>query len=163
MKGFSAEQLFYLAEELLLLLYLGLLAREDLKDRRLSGRVLLAGGLLGLGLRLAELLWLRRAPRALAGYLPGLVPAAVLAWLSFRSKGAVGPGDGLCILTLCPWLKAGELFTLLLTAAAALSLIGLVLWMKKGRPKDYALPFLPFLAGSRLLLVLAGALSAASP
>ena len=142
------------AEAVLLFVWLALLAAWDIRRRELPARLLAAGGVAGLLLRIIELASVAE-PAALAGaYLPGLAAGALLLAAARITREAVGYGDGICFCLLAFWLPWEELFTLLLTALLFCALPGLLIGMIRGR-RVKALPFLPFVAGAYLVLQLA--------
>ena len=69
------------------------------------------------------------------------------------SREAVGYGDGICFCLLAFWLPWEELYTLLFTALVLCALPGLAAGLIRGR-RLKALPFLPFVAGAYLVLLL---------
>lgn len=130
------------------LAYLVLAARSDLKTRTISPLVALA--LAGTGI-LVRLLSGTSSP---GGLLPLLGGNGVLFLVSFLSRGAIGCGDCLVLLTYGSWVgidwEAGCLMTGLVYSAVWSA--GLLLLKRAGR-KD-TLPFLPFLLAGHLTLSL---------
>ena len=87
--------------------FLAAAAAQDIRRRTISGRLLLAGALLGLPWALGALTAEGILP-FLAGFLPGLL----MLGLSGVTKGAVGTGDGLFFLAAALYLRPGEVFGL---------------------------------------------------
>ena len=135
-----------LAGWLLPLGYLIPLTIADIRRRRLPLWLLAAG--LGAGLLLRAgmiLMGQEELSRDAAEYLPGLIPGALLWLLSRVSKGAIGSGDGACLITLAVWVPLWDLLGILLIALL-LAGIGGSIWVIV-RKKNFRseLPFLPFL------------------
>lgn len=138
------------------LLYTGQLAREDCKSGTFYLRTLLAGGLCGLLLRMAEVI---RQTAAAADILPGmffsLLPGLGLLLLGKMSRGAVGSGDGLCFLSFAFWWSGEQVFSLLLLSLSILGCTGLFLICFRKRDRGLRLPFGPFiLAAACVQLIL---------
>ena len=150
------------AETALLLLWLILLAAWDIKEGRLPVRLLAAGGGAGVLLRIIDLISGETPGVICSRYLPGLAAGALLLAAARITREAVGYGDGICFGILAFWIPAGELFTLLFTSLLLCSVPGLLIGIIRGK-KLKALPFLPFVAGAFLLLLLLGRSEGASP
>lgn len=74
-----------------------------------------------------------------------LIPGVLTILLSFVSKGSVGLGDALMILSLGLYMKANEILSVIMVAVTLAGIVALVCVtvLKKGR--KYELPFIPFL------------------
>ncbi len=143
------------AETLLLLVWLVLLAAWDIRRGELPAVLLAAGGTAGFLLRIIDLAAGTALPALAAAYLPGLAAGGLLLAAARISREAVGYGDGICFCLLAFWLPWEELFTLLFTALVFCALPGLAAGLIRGR-RVKALPFLPFVAGAYLVLLLGG-------
>ena len=137
----------------LLILWLSLLSYSDLRRGELPAWLLAAGGTAGLSLRITELASGASAGALAGAYLPGLAAGALLLAAARITREAVGYGDGICFCLLAFWLPWEELYTLLFTALVLCALPGLAAGLIRGR-RLKALPFLPFVAGAYLVLLL---------
>ncbi len=143
------------AETVLLLVWLVLLAAWDIRRGELPAVLLAVGGTAGFLLRIIDLAAGTALPTLAAAYLPGLAAGGLLLAAARISREAVGYGDGICFCLLAFWLPWEELFTLLFTALVFCALPGLAAGLIRGR-RVKALPFLPFVAGAYLVLLLGG-------
>ena len=141
------------AESALLLVWLCLLAAWDIRRGELPAVLLAAGGTAGLLLRITNLAAGTALSVLAAAYLPGLAAGGLLLAAARISREAVGYGDGICFCLLAFWLPWEELYTLLFTALVLCALPGLAAGLIRGR-RLKALPFLPFVAGAYLVLLL---------
>ena len=141
------------AESVLLLVWLCLLAAWDIRRGELPAVLLAAGGTAGLLLRITNLAAGTALSVLAAAYLPGLAAGGLLLAAARISREAVGYGDGICFCLLAFWLPWEELYTLLFTALVLCALPGLAAGLIRGR-RLKALPFLPFVAGAYLVLLL---------
>ncbi len=141
------------AESVLLLVWLCLLAAWDIRRGELPAVLLAAGGTAGLLLRITDLAAGTALSALAAAYLPGLTAGGLLLAAARISREAVGYGDGICFCLLAFWLPWEELYTLLFTALVLCALPGLAAGLIRGR-RLKALPFLPFVAGAYLVLLL---------
>jgi len=141
------------AESALLLVWLCLLAAWDIRRGELPAVLLAAGGTAGLLLRITDLAAGTALSVLAAAYLPGLAAGGLLLAAARISREAVGYGDGICFCLLAFWLPWEELYTLLFTALVLCALPGLAAGLIRGR-RLKALPFLPFVAGAYLVLLL---------
>lgn len=130
--------LSYVAE-CAVLVFLGILAWEDLRTKTVPGAICIAG--LGSGVLL----------NVFSGRIPlweiaaGCAVGGMLLLIAKLSKGGVGYGDGLTLSACGVWLGFYENVFLLICALILLALFGTVLIMlKKAKRKD-SLPFIPFL------------------
>lgn len=92
---------------------------------------------------------------SLTGFLTGLLPGAVLLVLSLVFHASLGTGDGLAVMACGAALGLDRIlaaFTAALLLCAAICVILLV--RKKVRRSD-ALPFLPFLTASHIIMLTA--------
>lgn len=141
-------------EDVIGLLFLLPPAVWDVKHRSVPPVLVIWTAATGLGLRICD----AAAAGSLRPYLPyalGLLPGLLLLLASPLTRGAVGVGDGLMLLALHGWLKAGRLLTVLLLGLALTAAAGLV-ELAVRRPQKAALPFLPFLAAGYACLLLGG-------
>ena len=141
------------AESALLLVWLCLLAAWDIRRGELPAVLLAAGGTAGLLLRITDLAAGTALSVLAAAYLPGLAAGGLLLAAARISREAVGYGDGICFCLLAFWLPWEELYTPLFTALVLCALPGLAAGLIRGR-RLKALPFLPFVAGAYLVLLL---------
>ena len=141
------------AESALLLVWLCLLAAWDIRRGELPAVLLAAGGTAGLLLRITDIAAGTALSALAAAYLPGLAAGGLLLAAARISREAVGYGDGICFCLLAFWLPWEELYTLLFTALVLCALPGLAAGLIRGR-RLKALPFLPFVAGAYLVLLL---------
>ncbi|MBQ4425960.1 MAG: prepilin peptidase [Lachnospiraceae bacterium] len=141
----------------LFFLYLGALSREDLRRRAIPLSLLAAGAAGGLLQAVLQLYFLENTlAAAWAAFWPGVLPGAGLLLLAKITKGAIGPGDGLCFITFAFWIRIVPLFTLLFTALCLSALTGLALMIFRKKSRTDRLPFLPFTMAAALCLFLFG-------
>ena len=141
-------------EDVIGLLFLLPSAVWDGKTRRVPTALVVWTGVTGLGLRVCDAA-AAGSPAPYRAYAWGLLPGLLLLLASPLSRGAVGIGDGLMLLALHGWLKAGRLAAVLLLGLAFTAMAGLVR-LAVQRPEKAALPFLPFLAAGYACLLLGG-------
>lgn len=131
-KGWKCQMAVYCIS----LLFLALLAREDIREKRVSAYKIL-------GFAGAAVLYLMAAGQFDWGEIMGsLLPGGLLLLLAFFTRESIGYGDGAAVAALGLW--TGGCFAMM-TAAAGIMLAGaygiVCLFMKKKE----LIPFLPFL------------------
>ena len=110
----------------------------DLKYKRIPLHTTLVGGAIGLICLMIE-------KRTQFTFLYSFLPGIVLLLLGKLSKGAIGYGDGIVVLTLGLFCKGNELLMILLLALVFAGVVGLVLLVVFKKKGKYEIPFVPFL------------------
>lgn len=120
-------------------LFLLLCSVQDIKEKRISVKMLLlSGGLfLALSFLFDELSWERRMENMLPG-----VTALVAAFLT---REQIGYGDAVCLAVLGSVVSADILWSAILNGLLFLSACSIVLLVRKKAGKNTTLPFIPFL------------------
>ena len=131
--------------ETILLGFLGACAWQDHRERRISVRMLLLAGILGVILDLwllettvMELIW---------GVLPGIALLAV----SWASRGEIGAGDGLMVMVMGVYLGAGSVLGVFFCASVFAGIMGFILLFFYKKKRDHEMPFAPFLLAAYVL------------
>lgn len=127
------------------LVFLSVLAAEDIRERKLSLRKIILFGMSGL---LYVLFKREYHPVVLIG---DLFPGMMLLVLALLTKESIGYGDGLTVMASGLWLGGRfTLYTLWLAVSAA-GVFGLVNFLRK---KKGPLPFVPFLLLGMLITII---------
>lgn len=126
-------------KNVIVLLYLGILAGMDVRKRQISlaltGILFLAG--FGWQIMVEQISWLE--------WLLSLLPGAGFLILSYLSREQVGYGDGLLLLTVGSWMGLGQTFGVLTFGLILCSVLCGVLLMRKKIRKQDSVPLVPFL------------------
>lgn len=126
-------------KNVIVLLYLGILAGMDVRKRQISlaltGVLFLVG--VGWQILVEHTSWLE--------WLLSLLPGAGFLILSFVSREQVGYGDGLLLLTVGIWLGFGQTFGVVTLGLVLCSVLCGVLLMKKKMRRQDSVPLVPFL------------------
>lgn len=122
------------------LLFLFFCGYQDIREKRLSVKMLVLFGVLFLALSFAfdELSWEGRPQN----FAPGMA-AFVLAILT---KEQIGYGDAACLTVLGSVVSADTLWRAVLGGLFLLSLFSMVLLLRKKAERKTTVPFIPFLA-----------------
>lgn len=122
---------------------------QDIKKRKISNVYLWTGGIVGFVFRIIDY---NHNLQAIIDWILTVVPGLLILLLSKKSKEKIGVGDGLVLLVLGNIMTFVEICILLQIAMCLLFIVALILWSSRKFPKDYPIPFLPFLWLSHLLL-----------
>lgn len=114
-------------------------AFEDVKEKKIAWKMVLAVLAAGLVLRLIQ------GRSALLEALWGVLPGVMLLLIGKLGKGAVGYGDGILVAAIGIYAGISDTFELLLGAMAAAAAMGAVLLIGKRGTVKTELPFAPFL------------------
>ncbi len=121
----------------------------DCSQKKIDGRILLAGGICGIVL-VSWQLW--KGIRDWYDVLFALLPGALLWGLSFLAEGKIGRGDGNMVLILGLLLNRSTGAVVLLTSCLLTAIFaGAGLAVGKLR-KNSRIPFAPFLLSANLLI-----------
>ena len=132
------------------LLFLIVVAARDIQVKRISVYALITGGLLSVIYQVVE------GKMDMLLILGGVLTGGMFLLISRVTREGVGYGDSFLILILGIYLGFYQLLIVLSMAFFLLLCVALpVLWFKK-MSRKYTLPFLPFLAGGYLCLILTG-------
>lgn len=112
---------------------------QDIREKKLSVKMLVLFGVLFLALSFAfeEISWEKRAQNIL----PGMV-AFVLAFLT---REQIGYGDAACLAILGSVVSADILWGAIMNGLLFLSICSMVLLLRKRAERKTMLPFIPFL------------------
>lgn len=100
---------------------------------------------------LLALLWLGRSPIML---LYGVLPGGILIAVSGVTRGHIGLGDGLLVLTIGMYLGAMNTFLALLSGMVLAAITGAVLLIVRKVGWKYTMPFVPYLCIGYWVVVL---------
>lgn len=125
-------------------IFLFLCSMQDIKEKRLSVKMLVLSGALFLAMSLAfdEITWENRV----ANMLPGMTTCI----LAFLTKEQIGYGDAACLAVLGCVVSDDILWTAIMGGLLLLSLCSAVLLVWKKAERKTTLPFIPFLATGML-------------
>ena len=129
------------------LLFLAVLAKEDIREKKISVNKLVWFALIAAMYRILirQFTW-----QEIAGC---LIPGGMLLLLSWITKESIGYGDGMAVMVLGLWL--GGWFTLQVLGIGII-LSGIYAGIRLARRKKDAIPFIPFLlAGMEVALIYA--------
>ncbi len=126
-------------KNVIILIYLGILAGMDVKKRQIS--LVLTGVLFLSGIGWQILVEQTSWPEWLLSLLPG----AGFLLLGYVSREQVGYGDGLLLLTVGIWLGFGQTFGIVTLGLVFCSVLCGVLLMKKKMQRQDSVPLVPFL------------------
>lgn len=127
-----------------IMVFLVLCSIQDIREKKLSVKMLVVSGLLFLGMSLV----FEEIPieRRLHNILPGLI--AFL--LAFLTKEQIGYGDAACLVVLGMLVSADGLFGAVIAGLILLSICSMILLAGKKADRKTTLPFLPFLSAGML-------------
>lgn len=127
-----------------ILVFLVLCSIQDIREKRLSVKMLVVSGVLFLGLSLMfdEI----SARERLHNILPGM--AAFL--LAFLTKEQIGYGDAAALVVLGNLVCAGTLLGAVMGGLVLLSVCSMILLAGRKADRKTTLPFLPFLSAGML-------------
>lgn len=134
---------------LLTCIFLSLLSVSDVKTKTIpawaSPAFLLLSGVLHLFLQ----------DLSAAAFLAGLIPGAVLLILSLVFRASVGTGDGFAAMACGAALGPKRIMAALAAAFVFCAVFCMVLLLLKRIRRSDSLPFLPFLASSHIVMLIA--------
>jgi len=134
---------------LLTCIFLSLLSVSDVKTKTIpawaSPAFLLLSGVLHLFLQ----------DLSAAAFLAGLIPGAVLLILSLVFRASVGTGDGFAAMACGAALGPERIMAALAAAFVFCAVFCMVLLFLKRIRRSDSLPFLPFLASSHIVMLIA--------
>ncbi len=119
----------------------------DIKKRVIPIRILIIGGMLGLGICLGQMYQTKQsAMDFMMTFGCSLLPGSFLLLLGFLTGEKVGYGDGLLLLVVGLFLGFYPCLLILCSSLVLLSLCALILLCLRKVNKSSRLPFVPFLA-----------------
>lgn len=125
---------------IVLLLLLGSCAWQDFRKKTiLVWPVILCGGL-GFAGNL-----IHGGSTEIPGMLLGMIPGAALLLAGWVSRGQIGAGDGLTVLTMGIYLGFWETMEIFFYASLSAGVVAFFLMYARKKKKNYEIPFLPFL------------------
>lgn len=127
-----------------IVLFLLLSSIQDIKEKKISVKMLVLSGslLFALSLLFDEISWERR--------MENMLPGAAALVTAFLTKEQVGYGDAMCLAVLGSVISADVLWDAVLSGLLLLSACSVVLLIRKKAQKTTALPFIPFLTAGML-------------
>lgn len=127
-----------------IVLFLLLCSVQDIKEKKISVKMLvLSGGLfLALSLLFDEISWERR--------MENMLPGVIAFMTAFLTREQVGYGDAVCLVVLGSVVSADILWGAILGGLFLLSACSVVLLMRKKAGRNTTLPFIPFLTAGIL-------------
>lgn len=125
-------------------LFLVLCSVQDIRERKISVKMLVLSGVLFLALSflLDEIPWEKR--------MENILPGAAAFVLAFLTQEQIGYGDAACLAVLGGLVSADILWRAILSGLFLLSLSSLILLVCKMAGKETALPFIPFLTAGMI-------------
>ena len=129
-------------------LFLCLLSLSDLRTRTIPGYASPAFGVT------VGILHLFLRDLTLPQFFMGLVPGAVLLFLSIAFSSSVGAGDGLAAMACGAAVGPERIYAALAAAFVLCAVCCVVLLLLKRVRRSDSLPFLPFLASSFLIMLI---------
>lgn len=125
-------------------LFLLLCSVQDIKEKKLSVRMLVLSGILFLVLSLVfeRISWERR----IVNLMPGMAALA----LAFLTREQIGYGDAACLIVLGNVISARSLSGAILIGLLLTDLCSVVLFVQKKANRRTMLPFMPFLTAGML-------------
>jgi leader peptidase (prepilin peptidase)/N-methyltransferase len=127
-----------------------LLSAEDLKKKTVNWIPIAVLAVLNASLGFVE-------GRPLTAYLAGVAPGLMGLFTAFATKGKMGTGDGLLLLSVGLFFDWEKVLFLWLTALLICASVGIVLMLFKRADLKTALPFIPFLTAGFAIVQLAEA------
>ena len=131
---------------------LGLYSIEDIRKRTITAKYLIVFGIAGVMIHLCK------RDISLLGLLLGAGVGMGMVCISFITRGRVGMGDGLLLITTGIFLGGAvnmELLMISLVYASFYSL-GVIIFRKK--KKNCEIPFIPFIFAGYITIVVGGSL-----
>lgn len=129
------------------LIFLAVLSAEDIKERRISVKKVVAGALIAMICRLVM------GQTGGIEIADSLIPGVVLFLLSVMTKESIGKGDGIVVMTLGLWIGGWRTF---LAVCLAIWVTGIFAVFSLIRKKRELIPFVPcLLIGMEVLLLYA--------
>ena len=125
-------------KEVILGIWLVILAGFDFKAKEIPLWLSVLGGVIGIGFCIVE-------KRALGDLVLSCIPGIILLGVSWITKEVIGYGDGIVFVVLGTYLSISKLVSIGMLAffvAGIVALVLLVVFRKNGR---YRMPFVPFL------------------
>lgn len=127
-----------------ILLFLLLCSVQDIKEKKLSVRMLVLSGILFLVLSLMfeRIPWERR--------IVNLMPGMTALVLAFLTREQIGYGDAACLIVLGNVISARSLSGAILMGLLLADLCSVALFVQKKANRRTTLPFVPFLTAGML-------------
>lgn len=127
-----------------IMVFLVLCSIQDIREKRLSVKMLAVSGLLFLGMSLM----FEEIPieRRLYNILPGMIAFLI----AFLTKEQIGYGDAACLVVLGILVSTACLSGAVLAGLILLSICSIILLAGKKADRKTTLPFLPFLSAGML-------------
>lgn len=127
-----------------ILIFLVVCSAQDIREKRLSVKVLVASGILFLGVSLIF------EDISIEKRLHNILPGMIAFLLAFLTKEQVGYGDAACLIVLGTLVSAAALAEAVMGGLILLSICSVILLTGKRADRNTALPFLPFLSAGML-------------
>lgn len=133
-----------IARKAAVFLFLGFCSVQDIREKRLSVKMLFLTGILFLTLSVLfdDISWERR--------MENMLPAAAAFILAFLTREQIGYGDAACLAVLGSMVSGEDLWKAILGGLLLLSLWSVILLVNKKAGKETTLPFIPFLTAGML-------------
>ncbi len=138
--------------ELLLLLFLGIGAWQDLKEKRIYLWVIILWTTMGIVLRILEF---AGESHEYGGILAGMGIGGILFLLSLLG-GQVGTGDGLAVAVMGLYLGFWDTLSVFFGASILAGITGMALCLLFHWKRNARIPFLPFLLVMNVIRIAAG-------
>lgn len=140
------------AKVLTIIVFLGLCCIQDIREEKLSLKMLIASGILFF--MLSFMFEDMTAKERICNILPGIVASL----LAFMTKEQIGYGDAVCLIILGSVVSGEKLLGTVTGGMILFSIIGIIRMIRKKADRKTTMPFLPFLtAGMLWQIVITGA------
>ncbi len=140
------------AKVLTIIVFLGLCCIQDIREEKLSLKMLIASGILFF--MLSFMFEDMTAKERIYNILPGIVAS----FLAFMTKEQIGYGDAVCLIILGSVVSGEKLLGAVTGGMILFSIIGIIRMIRKKADRKTTMPFLPFLtAGMLWQIVITGA------
>lgn len=140
------------AKVLTIIVFLGLCCIQDIREEKLSLKMLIASGILFF--MLSFMFEDMTAKERICNILPGIVATL----LAFMTKEQIGYGDAVCLIILGSVVSGEKLLGAVTGGMILFSIIGIIRMIRKKADRKTTMPFLPFLtAGMLWQIVITGA------
>lgn len=136
-------------QQISVLAVLGICSYEDIKNKRIHA------GWLAVFAAVGVLLWILEGKRGMAEALLAILPGLFVLLLAFGTRGGIGEGDGVLLMTIGIFLGGADVLQIFVYALFLAGCYALFLFLIKKKGRKYEIAFVPFLLlaylGTRLL------------
>lgn len=134
------------------LIYLLIISISDVKERKISLKILMLGGVItsfGVGMHLIE-------KTVSYQYILGTIPGVVLIFIALMTR-QVGIADGVIFVYIGLLLKYQESVAVVCVSVLIIAVFSAILLVIRKVERKHELPFIPFIAVGYLIILVIGA------